>query len=110
MKSEIENPKSEIKTYKHIFFDLDHTIWDFDKNAEEALHELYSIYGLKDMGLHSADQFIETYTRHNHRLWAEYHNGKITKAELREARFKQTFLDMGLHPDAIPAGFEDHYV
>lgn len=95
---------------KHLFFDLDHTIWDFDKNAEETLHELYGIYGLKDLGLHSADLFIETYTRHNHRLWAEYHVGKITKTELREARFKQTFLDLGTHPDLIPLGFEDDYV
>jgi len=96
--------------YRHLFFDLDHTIWDFDKNAEETLHELYGIYGLKDLGLHSADLFIETYTRNNHRLWAEYHMGKISKAELREARFKQTFLDLGLHPEVIPVGFEDDYV
>jgi putative hydrolase of the HAD superfamily len=101
---------SEIKQYKHVFFDLDHTIWDFDKNAEEALHELYVIYRLKELGLNSANLFIETYTHHNHRLWAEYHTGKITKAELREARFKQTFLDMGLHHDVIPVGFEDAYV
>jgi putative hydrolase of the HAD superfamily len=104
------NTQSEIKKYRHLFFDLDHTIWDFDKNAEEALHELYAIYGLSDLGVHSADLFIETYTRHNHRLWAEYHIGKITKSELREARFKQTFLDLGLHPDVIPIGFEDDYV
>ncbi|MFI5162406.1 MAG: YjjG family noncanonical pyrimidine nucleotidase [Sphingobacteriales bacterium] len=109
-KFQFENSISEIKHYKHIFFDLDHTIWDFDKNAEEALHELYAIYGLKELGLNSADMFIETYTRHNHRLWAEYHVGKITKAELRDARFKQTFVDMGLHPDVMPSGFEDAYV
>jgi putative hydrolase of the HAD superfamily len=96
--------------YRHLFFDLDHTIWDFDKNAEEALHELYVIYGLRDLGLNSPDLFIDTYTRHNHRLWAEYHTGKISKAELREARFKKTFLDLGLHPEVIPAGFEDAYV
>jgi putative hydrolase of the HAD superfamily len=107
--SEIEHPKSEIK-YKHLFFDLDHTIWDFDKNAEETLHELYGIYALKKLGLHSADLFIETYTRNNHLLWAEYHVGKITKAALREERFKKTFLDLGLHPDVIPVGFEDDYV
>lgn len=101
---------SDIKKYQHIFFDLDHTIWDFDKNAEETLHELYGIYKLKELGLHSADLFIETYTRNNHRLWAEYHLSKITKAELREARFKQTFLDLGTHPDLIPVGFEDDYV
>jgi putative hydrolase of the HAD superfamily len=96
--------------YRHIFFDLDHTIWDFDKNAEEALQELYGIYKLRELGLDSPDLFIETYTRNNHRLWAEYHTGKITKAILREARFKQTFLDLGMHPDQIPAGFEDAYV
>ncbi|MGZ3944207.1 MAG: YjjG family noncanonical pyrimidine nucleotidase [Mucilaginibacter sp.] len=104
------NHSAKIKKYKHIFFDLDHTIWDFDRNAEEALHELYGIYGLKELGLQSADLFIEIYTRNNHRLWAEYHVGKITKDQLREARFKQTFLDMGMHPGIIPEGFEDHYV
>jgi putative hydrolase of the HAD superfamily len=109
-KSEVSNPKSDIKKYKHLFFDLDHTIWDFDKNAEEALHELYVLYRLKELGLNSPDLFIETYTRHNHRLWAEYHTGKITKAELREARFRQTFLDLGLQPEVIPLGFEDAYV
>jgi putative hydrolase of the HAD superfamily len=108
--SEIENPKSEIKRYKHLFFDLDHTIWDFDKNAEEALHELYSIYELKELGLDSAELFIETYTRNNHKLWAEYHLGRITKDELREARFKQTFLQLGMNPEIIPVGFEDAYV
>ncbi len=109
-KSKIKHPNSEMKNYKHIFFDLDHTIWDFDKNAEETLRELYHHYGLKELGLHSADLFIETYTAHNHRLWAEYHVGKITKDYLREMRFKQTFIDMGLQPDVIPADFEDHYV
>src|SRR5258708_6170381 len=108
-KSEIEHPKSEIK-YKHIFFDLDHTIWDCDRNAEEALHELYDIYRLKELGLHSFDLFIETYTRNNHQLWAEYHVGNITKTQLRESRFKKTFLDMGLDPEVIPIGFEDDYV
>src|ERR1700712_321811 len=98
------------KTYKHIFFDLDHTIWDFDKNAEETLHELYEIYRLGEIGLPSAALFIETYTRNNHQLWAEYHTGKITKTELRETRFKRTFIELGVHPDVLPVAFEDDYV
>jgi len=98
------------KIYKHLFFDLDHTIWDFDKNAEETLYELYDVYRLSEIGLPSAGTFIETYTRNNHRLWADYHTGKITKAELRETRFKKTFLDLGVHPDLIPLAFEDDYV
>ena len=107
-KSEIVNRNSKI--YRHIFFDLDHTIWDFDKNAEETLHELYEIYRLSEIGLPSAAIFIETYTRNNHQLWAEYHTGKITKTELRETRFKRTFMELGVHPDVLPVAFEDDYV
>lgn len=101
---------SRIKKYKHIFFDLDHTIWDFDKNAEETLYELYDIYNLSAIGLPSATLFIETYTRNNHLLWAEYHMGKITKNQLRETRFKKTFLELGVQPDLLPLAFEDDYV
>ncbi|WP_259068432.1 YjjG family noncanonical pyrimidine nucleotidase [Mucilaginibacter sp. X4EP1] len=106
----MQNPTSEIKKYQHIFFDLDHTIWDFDKNAEETLYELYDIYRLNEIGLPSPTVFIETYTRNNHQLWAEYHTGKITKTELRETRFRRTFLELGLRPDVIPLQFEDDYV
>ncbi len=96
--------------YKHLFFDLDHTIWDFDKNAEETLNELYHTYHLRDLGLHSADRFIEVYTYNNHQLWAEYHVGEITKQKLRETRFSKTFIDLGLSPSLIPQQFEDDYV
>ena len=101
---------SEIKKYKHVFFDLDHTIWDFDKNAEETLLELYEIYRLDEIGVPAAPVFIETYTRNNHQLWAEYHTGKITKTELRETRFRRTFIELGVHPDVLPLAFEDDYV
>lgn len=96
--------------YKHIFFDLDHTIWDFDRNAEETLHELYGTYNLAGIGVHSATEFIAIYTRNNHQLWADYHLGKIDKETLRQTRFKKTFIEMGVHPDSVPLGFEDDYV
>ncbi len=99
-----------MKQYKHIFFDLDHTLWDFDKNAEETLNELYHSYKLSDLGLNSSDIFIETYTVNNHQLWADYHLGKISKAALRETRFKKTFLDLGLTEEVIPHQFEDDYI
>ncbi|RZK83436.1 MAG: noncanonical pyrimidine nucleotidase, YjjG family, partial [Pedobacter sp.] len=95
---------------KHIFFDLDHTIWDFDRNAHETLMELYEVYKLKELGLTSAENFIATYTVNNHQLWAQYHVGKITKEALRQERFRKTFLDLGLQPEVIPANFESDYV
>jgi putative hydrolase of the HAD superfamily len=96
--------------YNHLFFDLDHTIWDFDKNAEETLHELYRTYNLNDLGLYSADIFIERYTLNNHQLWADYHVGKISKQVLRETRFAKTFTDLGVPSEHIPQQFEDDYV
>jgi putative hydrolase of the HAD superfamily len=95
---------------KHIFFDLDHTIWDFDRNAEETLHELYEIYKLRELGLLSAAEFITKYTENNHSLWAQYHLGLISKDLLRAERFRKTFIELGVHPDQVPHQFEEDYV
>jgi putative hydrolase of the HAD superfamily len=95
---------------KHIFFDLDHTIWDFDRNAEETLMELYQHYKLDELGLSSAEEFILNYTLNNHALWADYHLGKITKELLRAERFKRTFVQMGIVPERVPMQFEEDYV
>ncbi|WP_256011276.1 YjjG family noncanonical pyrimidine nucleotidase [Desertivirga xinjiangensis] len=97
-------------SYRHIFFDLDHTIWDFDRNAEETLHELYKTYQLEQIGVSCPYNFIETYTQNNHELWASYHSGCISKEELRQTRFRKTFLDLGVVVDAVPLQFEDDYV
>ena len=95
---------------KHIFFDLDHTIWDFDRNAEETLNELYHTYDLCSLGLNSCADFITTYTENNHQLWADYHLGKITKDFLRSERFSKTFIQLGIQPDRVPHQFENDYV
>ncbi len=99
-----------MKRYTHLFFDLDHTIWDFDRNAEETLQELFVLHELETLGLASATEFITTYTRNNHALWADYHLGKIDKETLRQTRFRKTFTDLGVHPDIVPVTFEDAYV
>ncbi|WP_257658418.1 YjjG family noncanonical pyrimidine nucleotidase [Parapedobacter lycopersici] len=93
-----------------IFFDLDHTIWDFEKNAEETLMELFDTYRFCNLGIHGPDRFIETYNRNNHRLWAMYHHGKISKKELREARFADTFRELGIDPKLFPSSFETDYL
>lgn len=95
---------------KHIFFDLDHTIWDFDRNAHETLMELYEVHQLSALGLTSAENFIAAYTINNHQLWAQYHLGKIDKQTLRQERFRKTFLELGLTPEVIPIQFEEDFV
>ena len=39
--------------YKHLFFDLDHTLWDFNENARLTLHELYYELDLKKAGINN---------------------------------------------------------
>ncbi len=95
---------------KDIFFDLDHTIWDFEKNASETLMELFDTYRFHSFGIGSAELFIDTYNRNNHRLWALYHHGKITKSELRETRFSDTFRELGIDPGWFPPAFEEDYL
>lgn len=96
--------------YTDLFFDLDHTLWDFDANARETLLELYDTYHLKELGIDSAEKFIEVYTDHNHRLWRDYHNGLISKEQLRSSRFRLTFEHFKLPEHLIPHQFEDDYV
>ncbi len=96
---------------KDIFFDLDHTIWDFDKNARETLHDLYYKYNFDALtGVNSPETFIKTYTANNHRLWNLYHHGKIDKATLRKARFEDTFSQLGFSPTLFPWTFEEEYL
>ncbi|KGE15590.1 YjjG family noncanonical pyrimidine nucleotidase [Sphingobacterium deserti] len=96
---------------KDIFFDLDHTIWDFDRNARETLHDLYYKYSFDRLtGMSASDTFIETYTLNNHRLWDLYHHGKIDKQTLRTSRFADTFTQLGLAPSLFPSTFEEEYL
>src|ERR1700744_6215299 len=81
------------KTYKHLFFDLDHTLWDFDKNSELTLRELYNEYDLKSRGITDFDEFLRCYNAHNDRLWERFRNGYIKRDELRWKRMWLTLLD-----------------
>jgi putative hydrolase of the HAD superfamily len=75
--------------YKHIFFDLDRTLWDLEKNSEQALFELYHYYRLEEYGITDFSDFIKKYNHINHLLWQTYSQGKITKEELRFQRFNK---------------------
>lgn len=85
---------------KHIFFDLDRTLWDFDRNSRETLNELFHhhIPGLS-CGI---EKFIETYQAINEEMWAQYRNGHLAREVLRYKRFEDTLLTLGIqNPDKI---------
>jgi YjjG family noncanonical pyrimidine nucleotidase len=75
--------------YKCIFFDLDHTLWDYDTNSKETLLELYKTHDLGSRGVHLFDDFFSTFKMVNLNLWDLYDRGVITSEVIRKERFKQ---------------------
>ncbi|MGJ8685026.1 MAG: YjjG family noncanonical pyrimidine nucleotidase [Nonlabens sp.] len=72
---------------KHLFFDLDHTLWDFDLNSKLAYKQIFEEHEL-DLSL---DQFIEVYEPLNLEFWRKFRENEITKEELRYQRLKTAF-------------------
>lgn len=101
---------SALKKYKHIFFDLDRTLWDFDAAAEVAFERIYEQYNLKSLGIPSAHEFHEVYHPLNERLWELYREDKITKADLNRTRFLKPLEHYGIHDVELADHLSEDYV
>ncbi len=99
-----------MKTYKHLFFDLDHTLWDYNKNARESLSELFLDFALADKGFTSFELFFEAFEAVNYQLWDHFNQGKLDKASLRKVRFQRIFSHAGANPLDIPLELEKEFV
>lgn len=92
------------------FLDLDNTLWDFDGNAEEALHVLFERHHLKLKSGFEAHQFVTLYKSINATFWARYEKGEIDKQHLRTERFIETFRQMGIPEDEHPEDIWNEYL
>jgi len=98
------------KPYKHLFFDLDRTLWDFDTSSIEAFHKIYNKFDLKSKGVDSVELFIKKYTYHNDILWNQYREGKLAKEILRGLRFAHTLEEFGINNKELAQQIGDYYV
>jgi putative hydrolase of the HAD superfamily len=96
--------------YQHLFFDLDHTLWDFEKNSRQALVELYQNYNWEQALEVPVEAFLETYYQKNDEMWALYREHKIDKATLRHRRFAESFGKYGYKHDEKVESFESEYI
>ena len=79
------------KSYRYFLFDLDRTLWDFDKNAKSALFKLVDSQKLPQLfGVTDKEEFFQKYEVINQGLWKQYERGEILKEELRCNRFQFT--------------------
>ena len=70
-----------------IFFDLDHTLWDFDKNSNLTFIKIFKLNELEI----DIDVFLEAYHPINTNYWNLYRENKISKEKLRFYRLADTF-------------------
>ena len=88
--------------YKYFLFDLDRTLWDFDKNAKSALFKLVDSQRLSHLfGVDDKEEFFQRYEVINQGLWKQYERGEILKEELRCNRFQFTLQEI---LDTTPQG------
>jgi putative hydrolase of the HAD superfamily len=97
------------KKYKVVFFDLDHTLWDFDSNAFIAIKELFTEYKLNEQ-LSDFQPFYDAYVKHNRRLWAEYEAGNLKKELLRFLRFHLALRDFGINDQDLAKDIGEAYI
>lgn len=96
--------------YKHIFIDLDRTLYNFDKSTKETFFELYNKYGMSQTGVEDFDEFLELYLKNNVALWEQYRQGKIKKKFLNVERFHVTLLHFGINDRAFAGRFASEYL
>lgn len=99
-----------MENIKHIFFDLDNTLWDYRKNAVKALERLFEQYSIEEKFGHDFKSFHDHYYVINEMLWADFRDGKIDRAELQKRRFPEAFKNMGIDDVEFGLEFEDRFI
>lgn len=98
-----------MNTTRHLFFDLDRTLWDFEKNSRQALSILFHELNLREK-IPNFHDFYHKYKLVNSDLWVLYGKGKLTKEELRTTRFEKTLHKFGIVDSVLNQSLNDGYI
>ncbi|MCK0156197.1 YjjG family noncanonical pyrimidine nucleotidase [Cellulophaga sp. F20128] len=74
-----------------VFFDLDHTLWDFEKNSALTFQKILS----ENDVFVDVDDFLKVYIPINFQYWKMFREEKISKENLRYQRLKSVFDALG---------------
>ena len=86
--------------YKHIFFDLDHTLWDFETNSHETLMDLFDAFSFLG-NHHNKLDFINRYNYHNDIYWEQFRKGELSREDLRHIRFRTTLNEFEIQDEEL---------
>jgi putative hydrolase of the HAD superfamily len=99
-----------MKNVRHIFFDLDNTLWDHRRNAYLTIRELFSQQKISETYNIDFELFHDAYHEINEKLWEQIRDGEIDKEYLRKYRFYNTFLRFEVDDQNLSDYFEHHFL
>ncbi|OIQ28099.1 MAG: noncanonical pyrimidine nucleotidase, YjjG family [Bacteroidetes bacterium MedPE-SWsnd-G2] len=92
---------------KHVFFDLDHTLWDFEKNSALTFHKIFELHNVPV----ETQQFLEVYEPINFEYWKLYREEKVTKEKLRYGRLRDAFAAVNFEAsDTLIDSLSEDYI
>ncbi|HNB82324.1 MAG TPA: YjjG family noncanonical pyrimidine nucleotidase [Chitinophagaceae bacterium] len=99
-----------MKKYTHLFFDLDHTLWDFEQNSVASLQILYNEAELHQKGIPSFEEFNLIYHEINDRLWDRFRKGFMSREDLRWKRMWQTLVHFRVLNEGLARQMSERYL
>ncbi len=99
-----------MKKYTDLFFDLDQTLWDFERAAEETKQELYDTFQLKEKGIPTYELFKNKYLEVNSELWDLYRDNAIEKQELNFKRYNEPLRFFGIDDPQLAQKMADQSI
>lgn len=99
-----------MKKYKHLLFDLDHTLWDYNQNVRISLGEVFYHYKIDEGGKVLFEDFLDAFMKTNDQLWHQFNTGVLDREGLREVRFRKIFKLLKLDELTLPPTLEDDFV
>jgi putative hydrolase of the HAD superfamily len=99
-----------MKNYKCVFFDLDHTLWDYETNSCDTLTDLYQSYNLEASGINDCAKFHQQFKKVNTELWDLYDRGLITNEVIRRERFKNILGHFNVFDEKLCAELSIDYL
>jgi putative hydrolase of the HAD superfamily len=96
--------------YTHIFFDLDHTLWDYDTNARAVLAEIYDHFELQKETFHGPQRLTEIFFKVNDGLWQQYNQGQIDRDAIRKNRFAKVLEKLNIYGFSREAEMNEYFL
>lgn len=94
---------------KHIIFDLDDTLWDFQRNSQSTLLQMLDEFGLNKLGV-QPEEFIAAFRRINGALWDQFDKGEITRSVIRKERFPRIFKEFDLKLNGVAVQMQNRFM